>query len=390
MSQQPIYYGHVIASSSSMPLTFTTMRHWGAPWGANLLIPISLRYPICSGVMAEVELLDTLPTILDTLEKDLAPLALEARKLAVKMVRAVAWLKRDLEACREAGEEASKTASLLRKNFLGNPKDGATVDPSFQMTAGRLRKFFISLPTKKAIKYVLEHQTYGYNAQPKRMLAYMHGMVDFVDRFLTTIKLGDTLRKKLEYACELEEAAELALLEVRSMLKEGYAHGIPQNLETMIEGLFQGAERMHWDILATYCLTEQSKWYQDDIAPLIESFGENSVTPVIMVFNDLFRDLWQSEANPNGPRELKPLIPGAKSWDLDSSGFLASIKELCRLIKVYPMKTIKREQEKALTSSPVQSEHNGMPGSQESQESGEPPSLRLRMNPQSIVESMWD
>ncbi|KAK6337575.1 hypothetical protein TWF730_002970 [Orbilia blumenaviensis] len=249
------------------------------------------------------------------------------------MFYCIARLRKDLIEYRKAGEGITRHSLIIRRILFEKDCTEGKLKPSLQAVVDKLIKFFISSPTKKAVNYVMEHQKYKYSARRRTMATPIHAMVNFLEQFLSALQLTKIVGKEIQCAQTAKKNAETILRKIEREVKKWDRKSYVQIvLESELE--FLGS--VYLKILKTCPLVQEMVWYRNNYKPTVESFGDNSVGPLIMHFNQLFEDLWQSEANPNGPRRLGPLNPGCKIWQLDHKASVASIREICVMIKIGP------------------------------------------------------
>ncbi|KAF3134653.1 hypothetical protein TWF703_006310 [Orbilia oligospora] len=319
----------------------------------------SPQYRLSSEVMADFQSMNLryiTPSILEIFDEDLILVDPAARRRTMRVLDNLAELREDaLPAYRMAQRRVERASLFLKEMFLGKGDDDKNIDPPFQRAANKLKKFFTSSPTKKAVKYVIEHQKHQYNARHHMMTNPMHGMVNLLERYLIIVDSGKEFLKKFEWAMEAKNNVEVVLFETSFMLKKGL--GVLDCHQKLLQADFTESEASYMEMLDTCQLVEEYVWFNDFYMPLMETFGQKSVSPVITLFNDLFKDLWHSETNPSGPQKLEPLGPECFLWDIDFNSTLGSIHEICRLIKIDPKKkykTGKRRQMAGPGSSPSQ------------------------------------
>ncbi|KAF3286901.1 hypothetical protein TWF970_008733 [Orbilia oligospora] len=335
----------------------------GAAGGVGGWHPASTspRYRLSSEVMVDFQSMNLryiTPAILEIFDEDLVLADSAARRHTMKVLDNLAKLREDaLPAYRMAQRRVERASLFLKEMFLGKGDDDKNIDPSFQRAANKLKKFFISSPTKKAVKYVMEHQKHQYNARHYMMTNPMHGMVNLLERYLIIIDSGKEFLKKFAWAMEAKNNVKVVLYETNFMLKNGL--GVLGCHQKLLQADFNESEELYMEMLDTCRLVEEYVWFNDFYMPLMESFGQKSVSPVITLFNNLFKDLWHSETNPSGPQKLEPLGPECFLWDIDIDSTLDSIHEICRSIKIDPKKKYKTGKKRQMAgpgSSPAQTQ----------------------------------
>ncbi|KAF3218307.1 hypothetical protein TWF106_007669 [Orbilia oligospora] len=303
----------------------------------------SPQYRLSSEVMADFQSINLrylTPTMLEIFDEDLILVDPEARRCTMSVLDNLVKLREDaLPAYRMARRRVEQASLFLKEAFLGKSDDDENIDPPFQRAANKLKKFFISSPTKKAVKYVIEHQKYQYNARHHMMTNPIHGMVNLLERYLIIIDSGKEFLKKFEWAMEAKNNVKVILFKTSFMLKQGLR--VLDCHQKLLKADFTESEESYIEMLGTCQLVEKYIWFNDFYMPLMETFGQKSVSPIITLFNDLFKDLWHSETNPSGPQKLEPLGPECFLWDIDFDSTLGSIHEICRLIKIDPKKKYK-------------------------------------------------
>ncbi|KAK6514847.1 hypothetical protein TWF506_007209 [Arthrobotrys conoides] len=312
----------------------------GRNWNSTFHIP---KYPISRVVMADflhMKLRYLTPAILSIFNEDLVLATSEGRRSTMKVLDNLAKLREyEISAYRKAREQVEQTSVLLKDMFLGTGEDEKNVDPPYERAAKKLKKFFVSIPTNQAVQYVMQHGKYKYNARYHMMANPMHGLVNFLERYVVIVNTKNQFLQELELALEAKNNVELTLLDVNWALKGKL--GVPEHIQRVIHSDFIELEERYLSILDTCQLPLKRDWYNNEYKPLLESFSENSAGPVITLFNNLYKDLLQSDTNPGGPRPLAALNSGHLPWDLDFDGMLVSVTEVCKLIKIDPKKKYK-------------------------------------------------
>ncbi|KAK6500419.1 hypothetical protein TWF481_010763 [Arthrobotrys musiformis] len=252
---------------------------------------------------------------------------------------AVDFLVIDLTQLEEELNEYWQVSAAVRDNilylqyiFFGRIWGGGNVDPSFQDMANKLKKFFVSVPAKKTVNYVISNGKHMYSARRAVVARPMNAMMNFLERYLITLQVRSHISRDIERVERAKRAAGLAIEKISGVLTEQ-----PSDPSLWGPQKFDNLRKIYEQLSSNCPLPGEGYCLKEVFGPMIELFGQNTVGPLVQSFNDLFQDLWRSEANPNGPQKLLPIGSQFKPWHLDLDATRNSIREICHLIKVAPV-----------------------------------------------------